>query len=152
MQFVTTLQKEFVLDANVTVMNINKILFEFRRNNEELKIKEKKLFVDDKKVIDHTHILECIREFYETYFRKRKQKTESATKSFISHLNIPKLSEDKSKLYWENLTEKDLCDSLKSMQNNKSPGNNGFTKKFYQTFWKEIKAVFVDSVLETKEK
>ena len=92
------------------------------------------------------------KEFYETYFRKRKQKTESATKSFISHLNIPKLSEDKSKLYWENLTEKDLCDSLKSMQNNKSPGNNVFTKKFYQTFWKEIKAVFVDSVLETKEK
>ena len=35
----------------------------------------KKLIVEDKKTTDQTHILECIKEFYETLFKKRKQKT-----------------------------------------------------------------------------
>ena len=83
----------------------------------------KKLIVDDKEITDQTHILECIKEFYETPFKKRKQKTATAIKSFLRHLNIPKFSEDKSKLCEEDLTEKDLYDSLKSMQNDNSPGH-----------------------------
>ena len=38
------------------------------------------------------------------------------------------------------------------MQNDKSPSNNGLTKEFYETFWNEMKKVFIDSVSETKEK
>ena len=38
------------------------------------------------------------------------------------------------------------------MQNDKSPGNDGLTNKFYETFWNELKKIFVDSVLEAKEK
>ena len=85
-------------------------------------------------------------------FKKRTQKTAAEIKSFLRQLNIPKLPEDKSKLCEEDLTEKDLYDSLKSMQNDKSPGNDGLTKEFYETFWNELKEIFVDSVLEAKEK
>ena len=38
------------------------------------------------------------------------------------------------------------------MQDDKSPGNDGLTKKFYETIWNELKEIFVDSVLEDKEK
>ena len=47
---------------------------------------------------------------------------------------------------------KSLYDSLKSMKNDKSSGNSGFTKEFYETFLNELKEIFVDSVLETKKK
>ena len=67
-------------------------------------------------------------------------------KSFLSHINIPKLSEDKEKLCEE---EKD---SLKTMQNDKFPGNDGLTKKIYETFWTELNEIFIDSVSEIKEK
>ena len=71
---------------------------------------------------------------------------------FLRHLSIPKLPEDKSKLCQEDLIEKKSYDLLKSMQNDKSPGNDGLTKEFYETFWNELKEIVVDSVLEAKEK
>ena len=37
------------------------------------------------------------------------------------------------------------------MQNDKSPGSNGLTKEFYETFWDELKEIFVISVREAKE-
>ena len=49
-------------------------------------------------------------------------------KSFVSNINISKLSEDKAKICGKDLTENDLQDSLKSMQNDKSPGSDGLTK------------------------
>ena len=59
---------------------------------------------------------------------------------------------DHVKLCEEDLTKKDLFKSLKSMENDKSSRNNGLTKEFYETFWDELKEIFVDSVTETKEK
>ena len=38
------------------------------------------------------------------------------------------------------------------MQSNKSPGNDGLTKEFYKKIWTEMKQIFVDSVVEAKEK
>ena len=55
------------------------------------------------------------------------------------------------KLFEEDLTKKDLCKSLRSMQNDKSSGNSGLTKEFYETFWDELKEIFVNSVREAKE-
>ena len=62
----------------------------------------KKLVVDDKEIIDQTHILEHIREFYETFFKKREQKTEIEMENFFSAVDIPKLSENQAKLCEEN--------------------------------------------------
>ena len=55
-------------------------------------------------------------------------------KFFLRHLNVSNVPEDKSKLCEGNLTEKDLYDSLKSMQNDKYPGNDSVTKEFCETF------------------
>ena len=38
------------------------------------------------------------------------------------------------------------------MQNNKSPGNDGLTKEFYKTFWNEMKYLFMNSIMEAREK
>ena len=38
------------------------------------------------------------------------------------------------------------------MQSDKSPGNDGLTKEFYEAFWNELKEIFIDSASETKEK
>ena len=38
------------------------------------------------------------------------------------------------------------------MENDKSSGNNGLTKKFYETLWDDIKATFISSVKQAKER
>ena len=51
------------------------------------------------------------------------------------------------------LLKKEFLKSLKSMQNNNSAGNDGLSKKFYETFWNDIKNSFssaVKKVYETK--
>ena len=58
---------------------------------------------------------------------------------FLNTLDIPKLSTDQIILCDIELTEKDLYDSMKSMKNDKSPGNDGLTKEFNVTFWDDIK-------------
>ena len=47
---------------------------------------------------------------------------------------------------------KRLYDPLKNIQSDKSPGNDGLRKEFYETFENGLKKIFVDSVPETKEK
>ena len=68
----------------------------------------KKLVANDKEITDQTHILEHVREFYETLFKTREQKTAIEMETFFSAVDIPKLSENQTKLCDENLTEKYL--------------------------------------------
>ena len=47
--------------------------------------------------------------------------------------------------------EKDIYGSMINFGNNKSPGNDGLTKEFYQTFWQDVKDIFFNSSQESKQ-
>ena len=72
-------------------------------------------------------------------------------KHFLNNVNIPKLSTDQITLCDIELTEKDLYDSMKTIENDKSPGNDGLTKEIYVTFWDDIKAAFISSLKKTNK-
>ena len=59
--------------------------------------------------------------------------------TYLNTISFPKLTKEKSKTLDGGMTEKELLIALKSMENNKSPGNDGLTKEFYITFWNEVK-------------
>ena len=65
---------------------------------------------------------------------------------------VPKLNYEDARICEGDLNELELLKALKSMQNNKSPGNDGLTKEFYETFWNEIKHPFMNSIMEAREK
>ena len=63
--------------------------------------------------------------------------------AIFTKLNTPKLSDPDIEKCEGKLTLKEAWDALLSMANNKSPGNNGFTKEFYVCFWGELGSFFV---------
>ena len=128
---------------------INKMFLKFRKTTRRAKYNTK-IIIDDTEDTDQTCILNHIKDFYEALFKKREQKTTAEIKAFLNVIDVPKLSEDQVKLCEEDLTEKDLYKSLRSMQNDKSPGNDGLTKEFYETFWNDLIEIFVNSVREAK--
>ena len=44
------------------------------------------------------------------------------------------------------LFDKELFHALKGISNNQSLGNDGLTKKLYETFWDELKDPFINSI------
>ena len=89
----------------------------------------------------------------ETLFQKPSQKySADDINHFLNTLDIPKLSTDQIILCHIELTEKDIYDSMKRLENDKSPGSDGLTKEFYITFWDDIKATFISSLKQAKER
>ena len=43
-----------------------------------------------------------------------------------------------------------MKNALKSLNNNKTPGNDGLTKEFYETFWDNLKLLFKKVIDQTK--
>ena len=59
--------------------------------------------------------------------------------TYLNTISFPKLTKEKSKTLDSGITEKELFIALQSMENNKSPGNDGLTNEFYITSWNEVK-------------
>ena len=67
-------------------------------------------------------------------------------------MQLPFISTEKYSKYETDFTKDNLFLALKSMPNNKSPSNNGLSKKFYETFCEDITDVFIDSLKQAKMK
>jgi len=68
--------------------------------------------------------------------------------AFVEDLDIPKLSFEESVSLESDLTLDELKNVLTSFQNNKSPGEDGFSKEFYETFFDLIGTHLLNSYNE----
>ena len=66
--------------------------------------------------------------------------------TFLNKMSLPKLDNQKALSCGGPITETELLNTLKSMNNDKSPGNDGLTKEIYETFWNEIKNPLISSI------
>ena len=110
----------------------------------------KKIIKNDIEITDQLKIQHELRIFYEQLFKKTIGNANSKIVSFLDNISLPVINNDFFNLCENDLTEDELLISLKSMQNNKTPGNDGLTKEFYETFWNEIKYIFLKSPKQAK--
>ena len=64
-----------------------------------------------------------------------KHEYEHKFNDFIEDLNIPQLNDEEQSLLDKDLTINELKEALTSFADNKSPGEDGFTKEFYEIFF-----------------
>ena len=72
--------------------------------------------------------------------------------AFVENIDIPKLFVDESMSLESDLTLPEIINALKSFQNNKSPGEDGFSKEFYETFFDLIGIHLLNSYNEAFSK
>ena len=125
-------------------MSIEKNLQSFFKNSKvKYSIQARKLMVKEKEMNDPKEISNNIKVFYETFLKQNSSKTNVEKQEFISSLDTRTLPNQQSDLCKNEIRK---TDSMKSMKNNKTPGNDGLTKEFYETFWDELKSLLMECI------
>ena len=62
---------------------------------------------------------------------------------YLKNIDTPKLQDNDIGCCEEKLTPKECWEALNSMKNDKSPGNDGFTKKFYVCFLGDLGLIWL---------
>ena len=57
---------------------------------------------------------------------------------FLEKFNLPRLNQEKIEIMNNSITSTEIEAVIKNLPENKSPGPDGFTGKFYQTFREEL--------------
>ena len=84
--------------------------------------------------------------FYQSLFSREVQFQTDLVEAYLENIPLPKLT-NKQTLSCEGIISEDgVFKSLKSVANNKSLGNDGLSKEFYECFWDEVKKLFLGSI------
>ena len=83
------------------------------------------IIVNKKEPNDSQQINNALYNFYQTLFREKL-----STSSFLDKVSPSKLNENYTLKYEGDITESELLKALTSMDNDKSPRNDGITKEF----------------------
>ena len=93
----------------------------------------KKLEINNKKIDNPVEINNELERIFENLFERKLRKTKHAYNEFLKDISLPILSQEKNKVYDNEI-------------NDKSPGNDGLTKEFYEIFWEELRQPFMNSL------
>ena len=89
--------------------------------------------------------------FLKIYLKGNWEKRNIHTYSdILRNISIPTLSQERKKVCDEEINEQEVITAMESFSNSKSPGSDGLTKEFYETFWKELKNL--SWIRKTKQK
>ena len=120
-----------------------KYFFNLEKKNYEKKLIREVELENGEIISDPVQVNKGIRDFYQNMYTSKINGNNSTsvheynqkTDGFTGGLNIPQLNEEEQESLEKDLTLEELKDALASFADNKSPGEDGFTKEFYQTFF-----------------
>lgn len=79
-------------------------------------------------------ILDCFKNVYEDLYHNDQVFNPDECTNYLSRLNLPKLSDTDRAALGRPLNELEVSITIKSLKDNKAPGPDGFTAKFYKDF------------------
>ena len=86
---------------------------------------------------------------YKNFFTEKSKFQKEDINAYLRQINISILMEEQSQTCESPITESELLNALKSISNNKSPGDDGLTKESYETFWEEVKISLCNSITKS---
>ena len=114
-----------------------KYFFNLEKTNYEKKLVREVKLENEEIISNPAQVNKEIEAFYRNmYTAKINDNMDSQQKfnEFTENLNIPQLNDEEQSFLEKYLTINELREALTYFTDNKSPGEDGFTKEFYQTF------------------
>ena len=99
-------------------------------------------------VSSNNEILTKIFNFYKALYQSRGPSKENISK-YLKGIQFPQISNRHRELCENPFSEAEASDAVQNLKLNKSPGLDGLTPEFYQTFWEELKYPYLDMITES---
>ena len=99
---------------------------------------------------DHTETQRIIRDYYEQLYSNKMDNLGEMDR-FLEKFNLPRLNQREIEIMNNPITGTEIETVIKNLPKNKSPGPDGFTGEFYQTFRKELMTILLKLFQKTTE-
>ena len=129
-----------------------KYFFNLEKSNYNKKTISELRLQDDSITRNETVILEQIEDYYRNLYTSDLTFSETAYDTFTENVESPKLSEDVQGTLEGPLTYEECKKILETFQNDKAPGEDGFTVEFYTYFFDLLGNDLIASFNEAHEK
>ena len=123
----------FFEKINKIDMPLARLIKKNREKNQINKIRNEKGEV----TADNVEIQRIIRNYYEQLYSNKMDNLEEMDR-FLENFNLPRLNQEEIEIMNNPITRTEIDIVIKNLLKNKSPGPNGFTGEFYQTFREEL--------------
>lgn len=118
-----------------------KYFFNLEKTNYEKKLIREVKLENEEIVSNPAQVNKEIEVFYKKMYTAKINRNgdnhlfEQKFNDFIEDLNIPQVNDEEQSFLEKDLTINEMKEAINSFADNKSPGEDGFTKEFYQTFF-----------------
>ena len=91
---------------------------------------------------DTAEIQRIMRDYYKQLYANKKDKLEEREK-FLEKHNLPRLNQEETENINRPITSTEIETVIKNLPTNKSPGSDGLSGEFYQTFREELTPILL---------